>query len=99
MADAAKATAPANSKLTSQQARQAKLASNLNENVKAFTEDQAKAGITPTLKQAEQTIAANAGGYYANYRKAASGTYGVKIINALGQVKQECGTAPWQVAI
>ena len=28
-----------------------------------------------------------------------SGGYGMKIINALGQVKQECGTAPWQTAI
>ena len=37
--------------------------------------------------------------YYANYSKPSSGGYGMKIINAPGQVKQECGTAPWQTAI
>jgi hypothetical protein len=97
MGDAAKAKAT--STLTVQQARQAKLASNLKENARDFTDDQSKAGITPTLKQAEQTIAANADSYYANYSKPDSGLYGMKIINALGQVKQQCGTAPWQTAI
>jgi hypothetical protein len=97
MGDAAKAKAT--SKLTVQQARQAKLASNLKQSARDFTDDQSKAGITPTLKQAEQTIAANVDSYYANFSKADSGEYGMKIINALGQVKQECGPAPWQTAI
>ena len=99
MQDAAKATPPARSSMTARDAVQARLASNLEHNTRAFTDDQAKAGITPTLKRAEQAIAANAGSYYANYRKPSSGTYGLKIINALSQVKQECGTAPWQTAI
>ncbi len=97
MGDAAKATA--SGKLTVQEARQAKLASNLKENARDFTDDQSKPGITPTLKQAEKTIAANVDSYYANYSKPNSGGYGIKIITALGQVKQECGTAPWQTAI
>jgi hypothetical protein len=99
MAGAAKATAPANSKLTTQQAQQAKLALNLKDNAAAFSDDQSKAGITSTLKQAEQIIAANVDSYYATYGKTSSGDYGNKIINALGQVKQECGTAPWQTAL
>jgi hypothetical protein len=97
MGDAAKATA--SGKLTVPEARQAKLASNLKENARDFTDDQSESGITPTLKQAEKTIAANVDSYYANYSKPSSGGYGVKIINALGQVKQECGTAPWQTAL
>jgi hypothetical protein len=103
MSNAAKATAPANSKLTAQQAtqqaRQAKLALNLKNDAAQFTADQSKAGITSTLKQAEQTIVANVDTYYANYSKTNSGASGLKIVNALGQVKQECGTAPWQTAI
>jgi hypothetical protein len=97
MGDAAKATA--SGKLTVQEARQAKLAVNLKKNAQAFTDDQSQAGITPTLKQAEKTIAATVDSYYANYSKPNSGGYGMKIINALGQVKQQCGTAPWQTAI
>jgi hypothetical protein len=97
MGDAAKAKAT--STLTVQQARQAKLASNLKDRAQDFTDDQAQAGITPTLKQAEKTIAANVDSYYANYSKPNAGGYGMKIITALGQVKQECGTAPWQTAI
>jgi hypothetical protein len=102
MTDAAGATVPANSKLTTQQAqqaRQAKLALNLKDNAAAFRDDQSKAGVTSTLKQAEQTIAANVDRYYASYRTASSGDSGLKIIDALGQVKHECGTAPWQTAI
>jgi hypothetical protein len=99
MADAARAKAPANSKLTVQQAQQARLALNLKDNAAAFSDDQSKRGITSTLKQAEQTIAANVSSYYATYSKASSGAYGNKIINALSQVKQECGTAPWQTAL
>ena len=99
MQDAAKATPPARSSMTAREAVQARLASNLENHRRAFTDDQAKAGITQALKQAEQTIAANVGHYYANYSKPSSGTYGLKIVNALGRVKQECGTAPWQTAI
>jgi hypothetical protein len=97
MGDAAKAKATG--KLTVQEARQAKLASNLKENARDFTDDQSEPGITPTLKQAEEAIAGAVDSYYANYSKPSSGGYGMKIINALGQVKQECGTAPWQTAI
>jgi hypothetical protein len=97
MGDAAKAKATG--KLTVQEARQAKLASNLKENARDFTDDQSEPGITPTLKQAEKAIAGAVDSYYANYSKPSSGGYGMKIINALGQVKQECGTAPWQTAI
>lgn len=97
MGNAAKAKATG--KLTVQQARQAKLASDLKENAGDFTDDQAQSGITPTLKQAEKAIAATVDSYYANYSKPSSGGYGMKIINALGQVKQECGPAPWQTAI
>lgn len=97
MGDAAKAKATGT--LTVQEARQAQLASNLKKNARVFIDDQSESGITPTLKQAEQTIAGNVDSYYANYHKPDSGTYGMKIINALGQVKQECGTAPWQTAI
>jgi hypothetical protein len=97
MGDAAKAKATG--KLTVQEARQAKLASNLKENARDFTDDQSEPGITPTLKQAEKAIAGNVDSYYANYAKPNSGGYGMKIINALGQIKQECGTAPWQTAI
>jgi hypothetical protein len=85
--------------MTAQQAKQAKLATSLGQNAQAFTDAQSQSGITPTLKQAEQTIAANAHSYEANYSKPDSGIYGLKIINALNQVKQECGTAPWQTAI
>ena len=56
-------------------------------------------GSPRTLKQAEQVIAANAHTYAANYSKPDSGTYGLKIINALNQVKQQCGVASWQTAI
>ena len=97
MSDAAKAKATG--KLTVQEARQAKLASDLKEHARDFTDDQSESGITPTLKQAEKAIAGNVDSYYANYSKPNSGSYGMKIINALGQVKQECGTAPWQTAI
>jgi hypothetical protein len=93
------AKAKATSTLTVQEARQAQLASNLKKSARVFIDDQAESGMTPTLKQAEQTIAGNVDSYYANYHKPDSGTYGMKIINALGQVKQECGTAPWQTAI
>jgi len=93
------AKAKATSTLTVQEARQAQLASNLKKNARVFIDDQSESGITPTLKQAEQTIAGNVDSYYANYHKPDSGTYGMKIINALGQVKQQCGTAPWQTAI
>jgi acetyl esterase/lipase len=97
MGDAAKAKATGT--LTKQEARQAQLATNLKKNARVFIDDQSESGITPTLKQAEQTIAGNVDSYYANYHKPDSGNYGMKIINALGQVKQECGTAPWQTAI
>ncbi len=97
MDSAAKATA--SSGMTAQEAEQAKLATNLGQNAQAFTTAQSQTGITPTLKQAEQIIAATAPSYEANYAKPDSGTYGLKIINALNQVKQECGTAPWQTAI
>ncbi|HEX4061837.1 MAG TPA: hypothetical protein VHY58_12540 [Streptosporangiaceae bacterium] len=97
MGGAAKAT-PATGQ-TKQQAMQAKLAVNFGQNAQAFTDDQAQQGITPTLKQAEQVIAANAHTYAASYSKPDSGTYGLKIINALNQVKQQCGVASWQTAI
>jgi hypothetical protein len=97
MGGAAKATPAAGQ--TKQQAMQAKLAVNLGQNAQAFTDDQAQPGITTTLKQAEQVIAANAHTYAANYSKPDSGTYGLKIINALNQVKQQCGVASWQTAI
>jgi outer membrane receptor protein involved in Fe transport len=97
MGDAAKAKATGT--LTVQEARQAQLASNLKKNARVFIDDQSESGITPTLRQAEKTIAGTVDSYYANYHKPDSGTYGMKIINALGQVKQECGTAPWQTAI
>jgi hypothetical protein len=99
MGGAAKATPAAGSNLTKQQAMQAKLAVNFGQNAQAFTDDQAQQGITPTLKQAEQVIAANAHTYAASYSKPDSGTYGLKIINALNQVKQQCGVASWQTAI
>ncbi len=98
MGGAAKAT-PAAGELTKQQAMQAKLASNLGRSAQAFTDDQSQKGITTTLKQAEQVIAANARTYAASYSKPDSGTYGLKIINALNQVKQQCGAASWQTAI
>jgi hypothetical protein len=97
MGGAAKATPAAGQ--TKQQAMQAKLAVNLGQNAQAFTDDQSQPGITPTLKQAEQVIAANAHTYAASYSKPDSGTYGLKIINALNQVKQQCGVASWQTAI
>ncbi len=97
MGDAAKAKATGT--LTVQEARQAQLASNLKKSARVFIDDQSESGITPTLRQAEKTIAGNVDSYYANYHKPDSGTYGMKIINALGQVKQECGTAPWQTAL
>jgi len=97
MGDAAKAKAT--KKLTVQEAKQAQLATNLKANAQKFTDDQAESGITPTLKSAEKIIAGNVDSYYANYSKPNSGGYGLKIINALGQVKQQCGTAPWQTAI
>jgi hypothetical protein len=97
MGDAAKAKATGT--LTVQEARQAQLASNLKKHARVFIDDQSESGITPTLKQAEKTIAGTVDSYYANYRKPDSGSYGMKIINALGQVKQECGTAPWQTAL
>ena len=97
MSDAAKAKATG--ALTVQEARQAQLASNLKKNARVFIDDQSESGITPTLRQAEKTIAGTVDSYYANYDKPNSGTYGMKIINALGQVKQECGTAPWQTAL
>jgi hypothetical protein len=97
MSDAAKAKAT--KKLTVQEAKQAQLATNLKANAQKFTDDQAESGITPTLKSAEKIIAGNVDSYYANYSKPNSGGYGLKIINALGQVKQECGAAPWQTAI
>jgi hypothetical protein len=97
MGDAAKAKATGT--LTVQEARQAQLASNLKKHARVFIDDQSESGITPTLRQAEKTIAGTVDSYYANYHKPDSGTYGMKIINALGQVKQECGTAPWQTAI
>src|ERR1700742_1602056 len=93
------AKAKATSKLSVQEARQAQLATNLEKSARVFIDDQSESGITPTLRQAEQTIAGNVDSYYANYHKPDSGNYGMKIINALGQVKQECGTAPWQTAI
>ena len=93
------AKAKATSTLSVQEARQAQLATDLKKNARVFIDDQSESGITPTLKQAEQTIAGNVDSYYANYHKPDSGTYGMKIINALGQVKQQCGTAPWQTAI
>ena len=93
------AKAKATSKLSVQEARQAQLATNLEKSARVFIDDQSEAGITPKLRQAEQTIAGNVDSYYANYHKPDSGNYGMKIINALGQVKQECGTAPWQTAI
>ena len=93
------AKAKATSTLTVQEARQAQLATNLEKSARVFIDDQSEAGITPKLRQAEQTIAGNVDSYYANYHKPDSGNYGMKIINALGQVKQECGTAPWQTAI
>jgi hypothetical protein len=99
MGGAAKATPAAGSNLTKQQAMQAKLATNLGQNARAFTDDQSQQGITTPLKQAEQVIAANAHIYAASYSKPDSGTYGLKIINALNQVKQQCGTASWQTAI
>jgi hypothetical protein len=97
MGGAAQATPAAG--LTKQQAMQAKLAVNLGQNAQAFTDDQSRQGITTPLKQAEQVIAANARIYAASYSKPDSGTYGLKIINALNQVKQQCGTASWQTAI
>ena len=97
MGDAAKAKAT--KKLTVQEAKQAQLATNLKANAQKFTDDQAESGITPTLKSAEKIIAGNVDSYYANYSKPNSGGYGLKIINALGQVKQQCGAAPWQTAI
>ena len=97
MSDAAKAKATGT--LTVQEARQAQLATNLKKHARVFIDDQSESGITPTLKQAEQTIAGNVDSYYANFHQPDSGTYGMKIITALGQVKQECGTAPWQTAI
>ncbi|HEY2278517.1 MAG TPA: hypothetical protein VGI00_09185 [Streptosporangiaceae bacterium] len=99
MGGAAKATPAAGSNLTKQQAMQAKLAVNLGRSAQAFTDDQSQPGITTPLKQAEQVIAANATTYAANYSKPDSGTYGLKIINALNQVKKQCGTASWQTAI
>ena len=94
MGDAAKAKAT--KKLTVQQAKEAKLAVNLKANAQKFIDDQSKSGITPTLKSAEKIIAGNVDSYYANYSKPDSGGYGLKIINALGQVKQQCGAAPWR---
>jgi len=82
-----------------QEARQAQLASDLKKHARVFIDDQSESGITPTLRQAEKAIAGNVDSYYANFSKPDSGEYGMKIINALGQVKQECGTAPWQTAI
>ena len=70
----------------------------LGQNAQAFTDDQSQKGITTPLKQAEQVIAANAHTYAANYTKPDSGTYGLKIINALNQVRQQCGAASWQTA-
>jgi hypothetical protein len=99
MGGAAKATPAAGSNLTQQQAMQAKLASNLGRSAQAFTDDQSQKGMTTPLKQAEQVIAANAHTYAANYSQPDSGTYGLKIINALNQVKLQCGTASWQTAI
>jgi hypothetical protein len=99
MGGAAQATPAAGSNLTKQQAMQAKLAVNLGQNAQAFTDDQSQQGITTPLKQAEQVIAANAHIYAASYSKPDSGTYGLKIINALNQVRQQCGTASWQTAI
>jgi len=99
MGGAAKATPAAGSNLTKQQAMQAKLASNLGRSAQAFTDDQSQKGMTTPLKQAEQVIAANAHTYAATYSKPDSGTYGLKIINALNQVKLQCGTASWQTAI
>ena len=99
MGGAAKATPAPGSHLTKQQAMQAKLAVNLGQNAQAFTDDQSQKGITAPLKQAEQVIAANAHIYAASYSKPDSGTYGLKIINALNQVKQQCGAASWQTAI
>jgi hypothetical protein len=99
MTDAAQAKPASGSTMTPQEAQQAKLASNLAQNAKAFTDDQSAAGMTSTLKQAEQTIAANVHSYEANYAKPDSGTYGFKIINSFNQIKAECGTAAWQTAI
>jgi hypothetical protein len=99
MSNAAKAKPAAGSNVTAQQAKQAQLATNLARNAQAFTDDQSQSGITPTLKQAEQAIAANVHSYQANYSKPDSGTYGMKIITALNQVKAQCGTSPWQSAI
>jgi hypothetical protein len=99
MGAAAKATPPAGSNTTKQMAQQASLATTLDRNAKAFTDDQSEHGITPTLKQAEQTIAGTVHSYALNYSKPDSGTYGMKIITALNQVKQQCGSASWQTAI
>jgi hypothetical protein len=99
MGGAAKATPASGSNMTAQQAKQAKEAANFGQNAQAFTDDQSEAGMTSTLKKAEQAIAANAGPYASNYSKPDSGTYGFKIITALGQVKQQCGTSSWQTAI
>lgn len=99
MGGAAKATPAAGSNLTKQQAMQARLASNLGRSAQAFTDDQSQKGMTTPLKQAEQVIAANAHTYAATYSKPDSGTYGLKIINALNQVKLQCGAASWQTAI
>jgi hypothetical protein len=99
MGDAAQAKPAAGSNMTKQEAQQAQLATNLGRNVQAFTDDQSQSGITPTLKQAEQAIAANAHSYQANYSKPDSGDWGMKIITALGQVKAQCGSSSWQTAI
>ena len=99
MGNAAKAQPAAGSNVTKQMAQQAQLATDLGRNAQAFTDDQSQSGITPALKQAEQAIAANAHSYQANYSKPDSGTYGMKIITALNQVKTQCGAASWQTAI
>jgi len=99
MTDAAQAKPASGSQMTTQQAQQAKLAANLAQNAKAFTDDQSAAGMTSTLKQAEQTIAANVHSYEANYAKPNAGSSGFKIINSFNQIKAECGPAPWQTAI
>jgi hypothetical protein len=99
MGGAAQAKPASGSNMSAQEAKQAKLADNLALNAKAFTDDQSQSGMTSTLKQAEQAIAANVHAYQANYSKPDSGVYGFKIITALNQVKQQCGNASWQTAI
>ena len=99
MGDAAQAKPATGSNMTKQQAQQAQLATSLGRNVQAFTDDQSQAGITATLKQAEQAIAANAHSYEANYSQPDSGAWGMKIITALNNVRTQCGTASWQTAI